>query len=74
MTKKIAIEFTEGPVPSQRELTEAEAAKFGVKLNEVDAADLDKIKEQMKENYMLLGLSEAEAKLAADLDLGSKIY
>lgn len=74
MTKKIALEFTEGPVESQHELTEADAAKFGVKLSEIDAVDLGKIKEQMKENYMLLGLSESEAQLAADLDLGSKIY
>ena len=74
MSKRVGIEFTEGPVESQRELSVQESENFGLKLNEVDAADLGKIKEQMKENYMTLGLSESEAKLAADLDLGSKIY
>ena len=72
--KRIAIEFTEGPVDFQRELSVEESQKLGLKLNEVDAADLNKIKQQMKGSYMTLGLSEAEAQLAADLDLGKRLY
>jgi hypothetical protein len=73
--KRVALEFSEGrAVDYERELTEAETQKLGLKLNEVDAADLGNIKKLMQENYMQLGLSESEASLAADLDLGSKIY
>jgi hypothetical protein len=75
MTKRIALEFSEGnEVDFERELSVTESQSLGLKLNEVPTADLDKIKSQMKANYMTLGLSEAEATLAADLDLGSKIY
>ena len=73
MSKRVAIEFAEAP-EFQRELTEAEAQKYGIKLLEVVTPELDEIKKQMTESYQKLGLSEAEAKLAADLDLQRRLY
>ena len=70
---KRVIEFTEG-IAEARELTEAEAAQYGIRVSEESAPALNEIKKSITESYQKLGLSESEAKLAADLDLGKRLY
>ncbi len=69
MTKKIFIEFSEGPHPYERELTVSEAAKLGLTMTEQDTStDLTSIRARQVENYKGMGLTEAEAKYAAELE------
>jgi hypothetical protein len=66
---KVFLEFSEGPDPYERELTEAEAAKLGLKMivHEVQPNDLASIRARQVESYKAMGMNEAEAQIAVSL-------
>jgi hypothetical protein len=74
--RHIPIEFSEDD-PVTKELTEAEAAAeaaaYGIRVSEEAAPGYVEIRAQVAASYQKMGLSESEAKLAADLDLGRRL-
>jgi len=62
---KIFLEFCEAP-DYERVLTEAEVAKLGLKMVQ-EPTDLAKVRARQVENYKAMGMSDAEAEIAANL-------